>query len=279
MKIPPRYSAAVLGSTRNRPTPLEELDSLGHGYRYTAATQLPHSVPGVLYYDASADARARDEFYAGIDNLDQLRVRLTQTHRPHPGGYEAVCKESLYGFVDRHPDGVLRSIYTQKPVRPISYPDLSFRELDQMATLTLAVKAATAPEVLGAWLAFKRGMPAFNCEHAVPQNCFARREPMRSDLHHLFACDPDSNARRGDDLYNRFTPPANQGKLARATLYFLLRYPDVKLNYSRQDIENLKRWALQDPPDEHERHRNREIQLLQGNRNPFIDDPEWVKKF
>jgi len=28
-----------------------------------------------------------------------------------------------------------------------------------------------------------------------------------------------------------------------------------------------------------ERHRNAEIQKLQGNRNPFIDHPEWVADF
>lgn len=39
----------------------------------------------------------------------------------------------------------------------------------------------------------------------------------------------------------------------------------------------LRDWHAQDPPDASELARNEEIfQLWQGNRNPFIDHPEWV---
>ena len=34
----------------------------------------------------------------------------------------------------------------------------------------------------------------FNCEHVVPQSWFDKKEPMRGDLHHLFACDPPAIA-------------------------------------------------------------------------------------
>lgn len=39
----------------------------------------------------------------------------------------------------------------------------------------------------------------------------------------------------------------------------------------------LLQWHLQDPVDEFEMNRNNVIQEWQGNRNPFIDHPEWVK--
>lgn len=32
-----------------------------------------------------------------------------------------------------------------------------------------------------------------NCEHVVPQSWFDRNQPMRGDLHHLFACNPSCN--------------------------------------------------------------------------------------
>ncbi len=33
----------------------------------------------------------------------------------------------------------------------------------------------------------------------------------------------------------------------------------------------------QDPPDDYERNRNAMVQTFQGNRNPFIDHPEWAR--
>jgi endonuclease I len=38
----------------------------------------------------------------------------------------------------------------------------------------------------------------------------------------------------------------------------------------------LIEWHLADPPDADERRRNDGIEELQGNRNPFVDHPEWV---
>ncbi|MBK7875133.1 MAG: endonuclease [Planctomycetes bacterium] len=39
----------------------------------------------------------------------------------------------------------------------------------------------------------------------------------------------------------------------------------------------LLAWNEQDPPDDRERHRNDVIMSFQGNRNPFIDHPEWAR--
>ena len=44
------------------------------------------------------------------------------------------------------------------------------------------------------------------------------------------------------------------------------------------DIQTMLRWNREDPPTLWERHRNQAIQELQGNRNPFIDHPEWADK-
>ena len=62
--------------------------------------------------------------------------------------------------------------------------------------------------------------------------------------------------------------------VTRATLYFLIRYPEVAFPPDRVPIRLC--WHHAAPPTAYEFHRNREIFLKQGNRNPFIDHPEWA---
>jgi endonuclease I len=40
-------------------------------------------------------------------------------------------------------------------------------------------------------------------------------------------------------------------------------------------LSTLIDWHLSDPPDAAEKARNEVIYSFQGNRNPFIDHPEW----
>jgi endonuclease G len=44
----------------------------------------------------------------------------------------------------------------------------------------------------------------FNCDHVVPQSWFAKKEPMRGDLHHLFACESRCNSFRGNTPFMEF---------------------------------------------------------------------------
>ncbi|MEZ4297683.1 MAG: endonuclease [Polyangiaceae bacterium] len=132
-----------------------------------------------------------------------------------------------------------------------------------------------------------------NCEHVVPQSWFGKREPMRGDLHHLFACEPRCNSFRGNLSYasfgdeksmsgcgqkrgDRFEPLGGKGAVARATLYFLVRYPGEITQLTPEQLTLLRTWSADDPPADHELHRNQAIFEVQGNRNPFIDHPEWA---
>lgn len=96
-----------------------------------------------------------------------------------------------------------------------------------------------------------------------------------------------------------------KGDLARAVLYMAIRYeggtdpasgqrePDLELTDDRSRIvgtsnydvpaymgllADLLAWHVADPPDAAEIARNDVIQTFQGNRNPFIDHPEWATR-
>ncbi|MGL6290081.1 MAG: endonuclease [Silanimonas sp.] len=94
---------------------------------------------------------------------------------------------------------------------------------------------------------------------------------------------------------------ARKGDVARAILYMAIRYeggthpvngqsePDLELTDDRSKIvitsaspaymgllSTLLQWHQQDPPNAAEVIRNEAIQEFQGNRNPFIDHPEWA---
>jgi endonuclease I len=83
-----------------------------------------------------------------------------------------------------------------------------------------------------------------------------------------------------------------KGDAARALLYMTLRYHGVgglnwtfgylngttlpAFNEDPQLLSLLLEWHAQDPPNAYEIARNEYIQSIQGNRNPFIDQPDWV---
>ncbi|WP_204690220.1 endonuclease I family protein [Geodermatophilus bullaregiensis] len=257
-----------------------------------------------VYHDAEADRAAADAYYRGVapEGFAEL---LRRTHVRMPGYRPS---RELYPWVDLQPTGVLRSLYTGHEWDPeeliradLAVAEARTRELAARsggpgARADAGAEAALAAEVEAA-------LP-FNCEHVVPQSWFARREPMRGDLHHLFACEARCNSFRGNTPFEEFAdfpPPATagpaprvvrgecgksegegfepthgKGAAARAVLYFLLRYPGEvqpgEMPPERREV--LVRWHEADPVTDWERHRNAAIAERQGNRNPLVDRPE-----
>ena len=66
-----------------------------------------------------------------------------------------------------------------------------------------------------------------------------------------------------------------RGEASRAYLYMSFQYK-IPLEESLED--SLRTWHFEDPPDEWEEKRNDLIEIVQGNRNPFIDQPELVER-
>jgi endonuclease I len=145
-----------------------------------------------------------------------------------------------------------------------------------------------------------------NTEHTYAQSWFGTSETniKKADLHHLFVTNMNVNSSRSnypfDDVVyvtNTYTyangyysykgtnsggktvfEPADQhkGNLARALMYFSVRY-EMTLSQGGVDmLDTLLDWHLADPVDEAEQIRNTKVQLYQGNRNPFVDYPEFA---
>lgn len=263
------------------------------------------------YYDEGKDAGARQAYYSSIDwsadgaaLFSQLAQKVAQTHSKvldyRPSKY-------VYPWVDLHPDGQLRSIYSNlamSAVKAIVEDWEVGQQTRQAENAMVFTRAAFSPEAAATAFATQEAA-ALNCEHVVPQSWFSKAQPARGDLHHLFACDSKCNSRRGNLPYDEFKnasdgwrdqcgtirergapsasdrafePAGGKGAAARATLYFLLRYPGVVESYDASDIERMLDWNRRYPPDLWEMHRNAAIEELQGNRNPLIDFPDMADR-
>ncbi|WP_418955355.1 endonuclease I family protein [Streptomyces tritici] len=152
----------------------------------------------------------------------------------------------------------------------------------------------------------------WNREHVWAQShgSFGTSAGPGTDLHHLRACDVQVNSIRGNKDWdfggspvsgasgsytdsNSFEPRnADKGDVARMILYMAVRYEgddawaDLEPNESTTNgsvpfhgrLAVLKQWNELDPPSTFEKRRNDVIHnSYQGNRNPFIDHPEWVE--
>ncbi len=145
---------------------------------------------------------------------------------------------------------------------------------------------------------FTNGIPerqVMNCEHTWPQSRGAVGMA-KVDLHHLFPVTAHFNSRRnnhpfcdvvvvhsaedgsllgdGQDGTRCFEPRnPHKGDVARAMFYFAVRY---NKHIDLQQEKTLRRWYRQDVVSEKEIKRNNMIEEFQGNRNPFIDFPEFI---
>ncbi|MFJ5714125.1 endonuclease [Neobacillus sp. NPDC093127] len=158
---------------------------------------------------------------------------------------------------------------------------------------------------------FGSGVNDWNREHvwAKSHGNFGTNVGPGTDIHHLRPADASVNSTRGhldfDNGGNKtigecpgckydsdsFEPPDRvKGDIARMLMYMDVRYEgdggeiDLELAdkvntyptpfHGKKSV--LLQWSKMDPPDAFEKHRNDVIESIQGNRNPFIDHPEWA---
>ena len=142
----------------------------------------------------------------------------------------------------------------------------------------------------------------WNREHVFPKslaspNLITNFPGAGTDVHNLRACDYSTNASRSNkkfDAGNGNSSSNNQGNwypgdewkgdVARIIMYMYLRYPNqceptnvgigTQLFSPNGDMPDVfLNWNFSDPVSEFEETRNNSIANVQGNRNPFIDNP------
>lgn len=149
-------------------------------------------------------------------------------------------------------------------------------------------------------------------EHTWPQSRGARGTA-QADLHHLRVADRGLNGLRsnlpfGDVVTNvRIVSPNKspwqsklgetkdgitafepddeiKGDIARGMLYFATRYSStvqragVSPKNFFAELPTLLKWHELDPVTDAERSRNDAVAAYQGNRNPYVDHPEYVQR-
>lgn len=155
----------------------------------------------------------------------------------------------------------------------------------------------------------------FNREHSFPQSWYNSMAPMSTDLFHLYPTDAWVNQQRANWPFGSVAQPewtsTNGGKLgpcswpgcngtvfepidaykgdfARSYFYMLTRYLPLLPGWNSPMMSDgaflpwaeslLLAWHLNDPVSTKETERNNAVFVLQGNRNPYIDRPEWVQR-
>ncbi len=136
----------------------------------------------------------------------------------------------------------------------------------------------------------------WNREHVWPQSLLGVSASNNvvneaSDLQNLTPSNPSTNTSRGNKYFDIVTNTQSyyptrssvRGDIARILLYMetmYIRYnlvnTDPKINEMGK-LSTLLKWHIEDPVDDFERNRNEVIFSYQGNRNPYIDHPEFVE--
>lgn len=226
------------------------------------------SVSSATQYRALADAR-------GTDLLLGLRAAVADGHISR--SYKEASHELFARVDDTDDDDRVTDLYTGRLITGI----------DGRA-------AATASQL--------------NVEHTWPRSSGANGAA-EADLHHLMTAGEKPNRIRGNFPFGHvvdetwrsrrdaptysvlgrdasgavvFEPPAGvRGDIARGLLYFATRYgADRQIGVETANFEHelptLLQWHAADPVDDSERARNDAIAAFQGNRNPYVDRPEFV---
>ncbi len=154
----------------------------------------------------------------------------------------------------------------------------------------------------------------YNREHSWPQSWFNSATTPSSDLFHIYPTDGYVNNIRSSYSYGDVSTPSwtslnggmlgacsdagysqtvfepideYKGDLARGYFYMSTRYQSEDGSWSTSggtnkstilpwQVDVLLQWSHQDSVSSKEIDRNNAVYQIQNNRNPFIDNPQWI---
>ncbi|MGH2618057.1 MAG: trypsin-like peptidase domain-containing protein, partial [Thermomicrobiales bacterium] len=159
------------------------------------------------YYSKVTDDAAREAYYLGLPEQRQGAEFFTALHelltRTHTATLRYDPSRHVYPWVDLRPNKKLRSIYTGQEYEPEVLIQEDFR-VEEARAARLRERFGAEAAITDEALDTLEALLPYNCEHVVPQSWYSKREPMRGDLHHLFACESRCNSFRGNTPYFEF---------------------------------------------------------------------------
>jgi len=234
-------------------------------------------------------------YYDSANGLtgDALREELHQIIKGHTSiSYDAI-KDTYHEQTDKKPNGQVWDMYSDVPGGTPPYT-FNFVSGDQCGN-------------------YADEGDCYNREHSFPQAWFSSASPMQSDLFHVYPTDGKVNGMRSSYPYGNVATATKtsengsklgssatagysgtvfepldeyKGDFARTYFYMVTRYSDIASGWSSDMLtgNNLSSWAIDlmvewddlDPVSQKEIDRNNAVYNIQNNRNPYIDDPQFV---
>lgn len=249
-------------------------------YIVAGGTEAERAISNYYHHAISATGMAKRVLLGRIiDQATRLSYNSLPTHYP---------------TTDARPDGTIWDLYSdvQAGAPPYTY---TFDACNRCGT-------------------YRIEGDCYNREHTWPSSWFNRAYPLYADLHAVYPTDGKVNAYRSNYPFGEVTTPSivslngckvgrsatpgyagsvfeppdfAKGDFARTYFYITTRYWGRDPGWNSSDatiaaemrpwhLDMMLRWHEADPVSEKERNRNEAVSAIQGNRNPFIDNPDWV---
>lgn len=206
-------------------------------------------------------------------------------------GYQTTDRDYYY-----ENNGKVLDMYSENPAGadPYEYTIISDQCGNYSAEGACYNREHTVPQSL-----FNSASPMKNDIHFIPPTD-GKVNGMRSDYPYGVVTNPTWTSQNGSKLGPNTTPgysgtafePINafKGDIARMIFYFVTRYQNqvpgftsgnmldgtTTRSLTQWELEILLAWHDADPVSQREIDRNNNAYAFQGNRNPYIDHPEWV---